>query len=84
MLFQVLAYKASDAGRQVVPVPPAYTSQICSQCGAKVPKKLSERWHNCPYCGLQMHRDINAAKNILAIALSSIEYRVEIPRDRRQ
>ncbi|WP_018703509.1 RNA-guided endonuclease InsQ/TnpB family protein [Anaeromusa acidaminophila] len=71
MLFNFLAYKASDAGRQVVAVPPAYTSQICSGCGKLVPKKLSERWHNCPHCGLSIQRDVNAAINILAIALES-------------
>lgn len=70
MLFQFLAYKASDANRQVIAVPPAYTSQICSNCGKIVPKKLSERQHNCPYCGLSLQRDVNAARNILAIALA--------------
>jgi len=71
MLFSFLAYKASDAGRQVIAVPPAYTSQVCSGCGELVPKKLSERWHNCPHCGLSIQRDVNAAINILAIALAS-------------
>ena len=68
LLFNFLTYKASDAGRQVVAVPPAYTSQICSGCGELVPKKLSERWHNCPRCGLSIQRDVNAAINILALA----------------
>ena len=68
LLFNFLAYKASDAGRQVVAVPPAFTSQICSGCGELVPKKLSERWHNCPYCGLSIQRDVNAAINILDLA----------------
>lgn len=67
-LFQFLAYKASDAGRLVVPVPPYQTSQICSCCGELVPKKLSQRWHDCPYCGLSIQRDVNAAINILAVA----------------
>ncbi|MDO9518085.1 MAG: zinc ribbon domain-containing protein, partial [Methanosarcinaceae archaeon] len=31
----------------------------------KVPKSLSVRTHKCPYCGLEMDRDINAAINIL-------------------
>lgn len=67
-LFQFLHYKAENAGRSVIAVPPAFTSQICSSCGALVPKKLSERWHNCPHCGLSIQRDVNAALNILAIA----------------
>jgi len=70
MLFQFLDYKAESAGRQVVAVPPYQTSQICSNpaCGKIVPKKLSERWHNCPHCGLSVQRDVNAAINILALA----------------
>ena len=35
-------------------------------------KKMSERQHDCPECGLQIHRDINAARNILARALARI------------
>ena len=69
MLFAFLRYKAESAGRVVTAVPPAFTSQICSGCGQLVPKKLSERWHNCPHCGFSIQRDVNAAINILAIAI---------------
>lgn len=72
MLFRFLAYKASDAGRRVIAVPPYQTSQICSCCGELIPKKLSQRWHNCPRCGLSIQRDINAARNILALATKQI------------
>jgi putative transposase len=37
-----------------------------------VKKKLSERIHNCPNCGLSIDRDLNAAKNILRIGLYSL------------
>jgi putative transposase len=57
--------KANRRGKEVREVNPAYTSQECSQCGEIVPKKLSERWHSCPHCGLELHRDVNAAVNIL-------------------
>jgi putative transposase len=62
----ILAAKAAYAGRRVVAVPPAYTSQQCSGCGRMVWKGLSVRWHACPYedCGTSLHRDHNAAKNI--------------------
>ncbi|MEB3125713.1 MAG: zinc ribbon domain-containing protein, partial [Synechococcales bacterium] len=40
------------------------TSQHCSSCGAKVPKKLHERWHHCPNGGCSLHRDHNAAIHI--------------------
>jgi putative transposase len=64
-----LAYKAESAGRKNTEVNPAYTSQDCSQCGYRVPKTLSERVHVCPCCGLVLDRDVNAARNILQIAV---------------
>jgi putative transposase len=59
-----LSYKAACAGRSVVAVDPAFTSQLCSGCGALVQKGLSVRWHSCPDCGLSLHRDHNSAKTI--------------------
>lgn len=61
----ILEGKAVYAGRRVVAVPPAYTSQDCSGCGKRVPKSLSVRTHVCPSCGLVLDRDENAAHNIL-------------------
>ncbi|MFD1677672.1 RNA-guided endonuclease InsQ/TnpB family protein, partial [Alicyclobacillus fodiniaquatilis] len=63
------AYKAEEAGRGVVLVDPKNTSQLCSNCGEMVPKKLSERTHHCEHCGYVQDRDINAAKNILKRAI---------------
>jgi putative transposase len=60
----ILSYKAACAGRRVIAVPPAFTSQRCSGCGVMVAKGLSVRWHSCPECGTSLHRDHNAAKNI--------------------
>jgi len=60
----ILEAKAACAGRRVVAVPPAYTSQDCSGCGERVPKSLSVRTHVCTSCGLVLDRDENAARNI--------------------
>ena len=62
--FQKLAYKAEEADREFLKVDPRNTSQLCSGCGELVPKKLSERIHACPFCGLELDRDHNAARNI--------------------
>jgi putative transposase len=59
-----LVYYGQVFGKVVVAVPPAYTSQDCSVCAARVPKALSERTHRCQ-CGAVMDRDQNAARNIL-------------------
>jgi putative transposase len=54
-------------------VNPANSSQACSGCGNMVPKSLSVRVHSCPNCGLVLNRDVNAARNILTLALASLE-----------
>jgi putative transposase len=66
----ILSHKAACAGRRVVAVPPAYTSQTCSGCGVIVHKGLSVRWHTCSDCGTSLHRDHNAAKNIQRAGLA--------------
>jgi putative transposase len=64
--------KAEEAGREVVRVNPAYTSQTCSGCGHLQSMPLSVRVYECPYCGLVIHRDHNASNNILAEALQAV------------
>jgi putative transposase len=63
----ILSCTAAEAGKTVVGVPPAYTSQACSGCGVLVCKGLSVRWHLCPACGTSLHRDHNAARNIVRL-----------------
>ncbi|MCL2924481.1 MAG: transposase [Trichodesmium sp. MAG_R04] len=43
---------------------PGNTSQNCSNCGEKVPKKLSKRTHSCIHCSILADRDVNAGINI--------------------
>jgi len=59
-----IAYKAEDADRCFVKVDPRGTSQVCV-CGANVPKRLKDRWHHCPSCGLSLGRDHASAMVIL-------------------
>ena len=65
--------KAESAGRTIVLVDPRDTSQICSNCQGIVEKDLSVRTHVCPYCNYKEDRDVNAARNILARALSVLQ-----------
>jgi putative transposase len=60
----ITTYKAEEAGKQVIVVNPNGTSQICSRCKQRVEKTLAERWHECPGCGLSIHRDHNSALEI--------------------
>lgn len=70
-LIQITKYKAEEAGKFVELVNPYNTSQLCSKCGQKVEKPLAVRVHNCPYCGLVLDRDHNAAINILNRAVGT-------------
>jgi putative transposase len=65
---QWLQYFGKVYGKTVIAVAPQYTSQDCSSCGNRVQKSLSVRTHVCS-CGAVLHRDHNAAKNILAKGL---------------
>jgi len=60
----ILTNKAVNAGLLVLTVRAHNTSQDCSNCDEKVPKKLHIRWHDCPNCGCSLDRDHNAAINI--------------------
>lgn len=70
--FAYLLYKAEEAGRELVKVNPAYTSQTCHRCGQRQKLALSERQFNCRCCGVSINRDHNASLNILAVGLHSI------------
>ena len=72
MFRSVLTNKAESAGRLVVAVNPAYTSQMCSGCGDIQKKLLSVRTHRCLSCGLVLDRDTNAAVNIKALGQYSL------------
>lgn len=67
-----LTYKSIKYSKRLVKVSPEGTSQECSDCQKSVPKSLSERVHQCPYCGLTLDRDENAARNILNRGLKQI------------
>ncbi len=72
MFFMHLQAKAEDAGRTLVRVNPAYTSQRCSCCGHIQQMPLSVRIYECSQCGLVMDRDHNGSVNILADGLKAV------------
>ncbi len=84
--FSKLSNKAEEAGRQLVKVNPAYTSQDCSRDPVwgtgnhhrqKMP--LSERTYHCPCCLLSIDRDLNAALNMCGLGLQALGLSVEVP-----
>lgn len=70
----MLEYKCKWYGKQLIVVPPQYTSQECSNCHHNGGKKtLDIRDWTCNNCGIHHDRDINAAKNILAKGLKTLQ-----------
>lgn len=47
------------------------SSQCCSACGYRQPMPLRERIFQCASCGLELDRDVNAAKNIKSWGFNS-------------
>lgn len=70
--WQMLKYKAERTGTKLVFVPPQYTSQTCSECGyIDAGNRKTQAAFKCVSCGHQENADINAARNILNLALNA-------------
>jgi len=76
--YSYLMYKAESAGTNIIKVDPRNTSQMCSNCGSIVKKTLSDRIHECPYCGFIADRDYNAAANIHRVGMEQPFEPVEV------
>lgn len=61
-----MQYKCEWAGIEFVQVDKYYpSSKTCSHCGhIKKDLKLSDRTYKCSVCGLEIDRDLNAARNL--------------------
>ena len=70
MLIAMLRYKAERAGGRFAVVEASNTSQQCSGCGSLVRKDLKVRIHRCAHCKMEVHRDVNAARNVLKRAVA--------------
>ena len=70
-LMQWLTHYAAQNGGWVVSVNSANTSQLCHLCGSKVTHPV-HKISRCPEHG-EMDRDVNAAANIAARAVSRVE-----------
>lgn len=85
----MLHYKASRHGATYLEVDESFTTQTCSRCGARPdgrPKGITGlgiRSWVCSECGASHDRDVNAARNILAIGLSA-QPRVDESRKTRE
>ena len=71
----MLGYKTTWNGGRLILAGRWYpSSKTCSACGAvKTKLSLAERVYRCETCGLVVDRDINAASNLLKLAVSGTE-----------
>ncbi|MFW6002021.1 MAG: RNA-guided endonuclease InsQ/TnpB family protein [archaeon] len=64
-MFQTfLKYKCLDSGILVEKIPPKNTSKRCSSCGSLDTVRATQSHFRCNICGIQLHADLNAARNI--------------------
>ena len=65
-----LTYKTTWYGSRLVVADPFYpSSKTCSACGwVRAKLALAERTLSCEACGLQIDRDLNAARNLAKLA----------------
>ena len=72
---RMLGYKTTWHGGQLIIASRWFpSSRKCSGCGTvKTKLALSERTYHCDHCGLDLDRDVNAARNLTHLAASGAE-----------
>ena len=64
---------SEEEGFHLIKVQPAYTSQTCSNCGSQDESYRKGEDFECYECGMKIDADTNAAKNILALGVYSLQ-----------
>lgn len=67
----ILRYKASGAGLEVIEIDPANTSRACSSCGCVDKASRKGLSFSCTHCGYSLHADLNASRNVRLRAIQS-------------
>ena len=76
----MLGWKMQAAAGRLITVPAAYTSQMCSACGhCAAENRTTQAGFACVACGHAQNADHNAARNILARALSTAAGTAALP-----
>lgn len=74
MFVSMLEYKLAELGKFLVKADKFFPStKQCSSCGEKQDIPLSVRTYNCPSCGLNIDRDLNAALNLKQYGIKELK-----------
>lgn len=65
--YNILGHHARLHQKSIIQVNPAWTSQYCSRCFKKNKQRNFNIVYTCRFCNLEIDRDVNAARNILAL-----------------
>jgi putative transposase len=68
----IFEHHGEKNGCHVHTVDPAATTKESANCGTKTDKSVWVRTHNCPTCGFETDRDLNAAYNVLERGLKKL------------
>lgn len=71
-VIEAIRQKAEENGVFLVPVPPAYTSRTCPQCGVESKSNRKGEAFNCVSCGHSADADTVGAVNVLSKALQLV------------
>ena len=79
-LLRQVRYKAQRHGTRIVEADPQYpSSKTCSACGVVNQDLRREPQWSCPACGQHHERNLNAARNLLKLALLAVREDVMLP-----
>ncbi len=70
-LVEQIKFKLSVTGGQLVKVSEAWSTKLCSCCGA-LNDPGNSATYTCSHCGIKMNRDVNGARSILILALCRV------------
>ncbi|HWR25362.1 MAG TPA: transposase [Methanosarcina sp.] len=71
-LAKFLEYKAEALGKSVLYVDARFSSQKCSKCGDVRKSNREGSSYHCKACGVQIHADLNASRNIAQAGISCL------------
>lgn len=71
-MISIFEHHGEKNGCHVIQVEASGTTKECASCGVETPKPVWVRTHDCPACGFEADRDLNATFNVLGRGLDEL------------